>query len=318
MNPSPKVSVLMPTYNHEAYIAQAVTSALSQQTNFPFEVVVGEDCSTDGTRKILFELQQAHSQTLRVLLHERNIGGPRNVAAIFAACRGQYVAMLEGDDYWTHPLKLQKQVDLLDAHPEWAICFHPTRVVQEDSSQPAHFYPESWSQEVATIEDLFRGNFMSTCSVVFRNRLFGEIPAWHSEIIPGDWALHILNADRGQIGYLNAVLADYRVHSRGMWSNKDRIAREVETLRMFSRIDHHFGGKYARQIDEYRIRLVTSLLTWLDDANQKLARPSNAKSPSPATSNRSPVYRFGRAVMRPLEQIGRRCGAALGLRKRAA
>jgi glycosyltransferase involved in cell wall biosynthesis len=315
---APTVSVLMTTFDHEAYIAQAVTSALTQQTNFPIEIIVGEDCSTDRTRQILVDLQRDHPQTLRLLLHERNIGGPLNTAAVFSACRGQYVAMLEGDDYWTHPLKLQKQVDALEAHPEWAICFHPTRVVRDDGSKPPRLYPVNWTKDVATIEDLFHSNFMATCSVVFRNRLFGQVPDWHSEITPGDWALHILNADRGQIGFLNEVLGDYRLHSRGMWASKSRAARDVEILRMFSRIDHHFHGKYARQIDEYRIRLVTSLLDSLEDANRRRASHPRSHLDRPQTRGRSAVYRLGRVVMRPLERIGRRCGAALGLPTRAA
>lgn len=322
MSAIPKVSVLMPTYNHEAYIRQAVESAVGQQTNFAFELVVGEDCSTDGTRAILLELQQAHPQIVRLLLQEQNLGGPRNFAATFAACRGQYIAMLEGDDYWTHPQKLQKQADLLDAHPEWAICFHPTRVVHQDGSQPPHLYPANWSQPVVTVEELFRGNFLSTCSVMFRNRLFGPMPSWHSDIVPGDWALHILNADRGQIGFLDEVLADYRVHPQGMWSNKDRTAREVAILQMLSRIDQHFAGKYARQIDAYRIQRVELLFHWLDEAEQRLARrraiPRPQPAPRPAPPPRSPVYRLGRTVMRPLEQFGRRCSAVLGLRNTAA
>ncbi len=106
-----KVSVCMVTYNHARYIAQAVESVLAQRTDFPIEIVVGEDCSTDGTRGILVDLARRNSQTIRLRLAEYNQGGSSNFFGTLAACRGQYVAMLEGDDFWSSPDKLQKQVD---------------------------------------------------------------------------------------------------------------------------------------------------------------------------------------------------------------
>src|SRR6476619_5802800 len=115
----------MTTYNHERYIAQAVESALSQRATFPIEIVIGEDCSTDRTPEILRGLAEQHPDTIRLKLGERNIGGKANFLATIGRCRGQYVAMLEGDDYWTCADKLQRQIDALDAHSEWAICFHP-------------------------------------------------------------------------------------------------------------------------------------------------------------------------------------------------
>jgi glycosyltransferase involved in cell wall biosynthesis len=320
--------VLIPTYNHEPFIAQAVNSALAQRTNFPIEIVIGEDCSTDGTREIVRRLAQAHPQTIRLHLREKNLGGSRNFSALFSACRGVYVSILEGDDYWTNPQKIQKQVEALDAHPEWAICFHPARMVFEDGSRPPSVYPANWTKDVATIDDLFRENFIFTCSVVFRNRLFGPMPPWHSQIVPGDWALHILNSDHGQIGCLWEVMADYRVHSAGMWSSKSKADQHAEVLRMFSRVDHHFGGKYARQIDEYRINLVTELTRQVEALNEQVAsREQVAQEAQPAVAvvhwkrrpapSRSAAYKLGRAVLRPLERFGRRVGESIGIRTRA-
>ena len=331
----PKLSVLIVTYNHEKYIAQAVESALAQRTDFPIEIVVGEDASTDKTRQILVELARQHPERLRLLLHERNLGGPENVAAVLEACRGQYVAMLEGDDYWTHPLKLQKQVALLDAHPEWAMCFHLARVVHEDDSRPPQVYPAHWTKDVASIDDLFIQNFIGTCSVVFRNGLFGRLPAWHREITAGDWAIHLLNADRGLIGFLPGVLGDYRVHARGAWSGRTPGERHADILAMLSRVDRHFGGKYSGPIEEHRRRLVISLALQVETLEKQLidlrttvdelrSRVVSTATPGPVVSTttprpkRSAVYEMSRAVLRPVERVGRRVGEAIGIRHKAS
>src|SRR4051794_24115327 len=113
-----KLSVLIATYNQKQYIAQAVRSALMQQTNFDFEVVVADDCSSDGTDVILRELMAENPGRLRVLFNEKNLGIHGNYRNAWFQCKGQYVALLEGDDYWTAAHKLQRQVDFLDAHPD--------------------------------------------------------------------------------------------------------------------------------------------------------------------------------------------------------
>jgi glycosyltransferase involved in cell wall biosynthesis len=313
----PKLSVLMPTYNHERFIAQAVHSVLAQQVDFALEIVIGEDCSTDRTRDIVRELAQEHPAVIRLITNERNIGAARNFAQILAASRGQYAAILEGDDYFTDASKLQKQCNALDANPAWSACFHPTRMLFEDTSRPPTVYPPSWSQPTATIDDLFQQNFIGTCSIVFRNGLFGKLPDWHREIVPGDWVLHILNADRGPIGFLPDVMADYRVHSRGMWSGKPLAEKHAEVLRMLTYVDHHFQGKYRRQIDEYRIGLVKRLTEHCESLEQhNLWLRSRAQAKSSAAPRHSPAFQLGRVVMRPLERFGKRMAAAAGIRLR--
>ena len=124
-----KVSVLTITYNHEKYIAQAIESVLIQEVNFDYELVIGEDCSTDKTREIVIDYQRKYPHKIRLLLNEKNLGMHRNFAQTYHACRGQYIAVLEGDDFWTSPHKLQKQVDFLDNNPDFAICFHNMQVI---------------------------------------------------------------------------------------------------------------------------------------------------------------------------------------------
>ena len=321
VSPAPKVSVLMVTYNHERYIAQAVESALMQQVTFPIEIVVGEDCSTDRTREILLDLQRAHPETIRPLLHERNLGGTANFAVTFAACRGDHIAMLEGDDYWTHPQKLQRQIDALEAHPGWAMCFHITRRVYEDGSRQPELVPPDWTKTETTIDDLFKGNFLNTCSLVFRNRLFGPLPEWHQQITPGDWVLSLLNAHHGLIGYLPEVMADYRIHPQGMWSQKGRAEQLREILKMLTFVDHHFQGKYRDQIDAYRLNLVTSLVAEAEFYKGHIPEPEclpDIAVPPPAPKLRPVALELVRIIMRPVESAVRRGRAAIGFPVRAA
>lgn len=254
------LSVCMVTYNQERYIAQAIESALAQRTTFPFEIVIGEDCSTDSTRTIVRDFASRHPDRIRLRLAQTNEGGKRNFTQTFAVCRGKYVTILEGDDYWTSCDKLQLQVDALEAHPDWALCFHPTQCIYEDGNEGPAMYPENWDRRESELEDLFERNFMLTSSVVFRNRLFPELPRWFGEIILGDWPLHILNAAHGKIGFLPQIMSAYRIHAGGAHSSRSTVEKIEEVFQMLTAVDHHFQGKYRKQIDAYRLNTVR----WLD------------------------------------------------------
>jgi glycosyltransferase involved in cell wall biosynthesis len=217
----------MITYNQEAFIAQAIRSALMQITNFDYEIVIGDDCSTDGTRAIAADLARRNPFRIRTLFQDVHLGVNRNLVATLKACTGEYVAVLEGDDYWTTHNKLQLQVDFLDGHPDYAICFHNVQVVYQDECSPSHLYHVDAQPETRTIEELLAGNFINTCSVMFRRDHSKELPSRFCSLHMGDWPLHVLNAQYGEIGYLNAVMAAYRVHDKGVWSSIGRL-RQLE------------------------------------------------------------------------------------------
>jgi glycosyltransferase involved in cell wall biosynthesis len=217
----------MITYNQEAFIAQAISSALMQITDFDYEIVIGDDCSTDGTRDIVADLARRHPSKIRTLFQDVHLGVNRNLVATLQACTGQYVAVLEGDDYWTTQNKLQLQVDFLDSHSDHAICFHNVRIVYQDECSPSHLYHVDAQPETRTIDELLIGNFINTCSVMFRRDCISELPSRFCSLHMGDWPLHVLNAQYGKIGYLNAVMAAYRVHDKGVWSSISRL-RQLE------------------------------------------------------------------------------------------
>ena len=137
----PVVSVYMLAYNHEKYLQQAIDGVMEQRTDFEYELVIAEDCSTDGTRRICFENQARYPDRIRVLWSEENVGMGRNGDRARAACRGEFVAICEGDDYWVNPLKLQKQVDLMRRHPTAGICFGGNDIYYEFSGYYSRYEP---------------------------------------------------------------------------------------------------------------------------------------------------------------------------------
>ena len=250
-----KVSVLIITYNHEKYISQALDSVLMQEVNFAYEIVIGEDCSSDKTRDILIEYQKKNPEKIRLLLHKQNLGnlGKKNLIETHHACRGEYIALLEGDDYWTSSLKLQKQADYLDSNPDFAICFTSTLAFYEDESLTPYIFPDIKYKEISTLKDLLSDNFMHTCSVMFRNRLFKSYPKWYHEIITGDYALHIINASYGKIGYINEVMSAYRIHKDGIWSTqqKDNIARNYNSaIALYSNLINFLDNRYHKILEK--------------------------------------------------------------------
>ena len=234
----PKVSILTITYKHEPFIAQCIEGAMSQETRFAFEMVIGEDHSPDRTREICLDYQRRYPEKIRLQLPERNIGRHSNFRHAYDACRGQYIAMLEGDDYWTRPDKLQTQADLLDAHPEWAICFHNARLEGENSGGQACFYEQA-PKPVSTLEDFVPRNFIPTCSCMFRRGLIPELPEWYfdPEQTPyTDWILHVLNAAHGDVGYVHEVMAVHRRHGGGVWGSTFNGTPEGDIRRLKDRI----------------------------------------------------------------------------------
>jgi hypothetical protein len=211
----PKVSVVSITYNHEAYIRDALDGFVAQNTDFPVEIIVADDASTDGTPAIIREYADRYPHIFRPILRSKNIGIQANLTDALSAARGEYLALCEGDDYWIDPMKLSKQVTFLDRHPETAVCFHPVRVVWTNGQVNESDFPPAYLRSDLSMEALFRQNFIQTNSVMYR-RLprYDDIPA---EIMPLDYYLHVRHAALGDIAMLPETMAVYRRHPEGVW-----------------------------------------------------------------------------------------------------
>lgn len=239
----------MITYNHEKFIAQAIESILMQVVNFDYEIVIGEDCSTDQTREIVCTYQRNNPETIKLFLPNQNIGVNRNFEQVLKRCKGEYIALLEGDDYWSNNNKLQRQVDFLDQHHDCMICCHDVQVIYEYRNSPSHLYC-TWKQsEFSELQDLLKRNFVATPSAMFRNNLFDQWPDWFYDVKLVDWVLHILNAQFGKIGYINQDMAVYRVHANGIWSSANdetNIEAVIQVLEKFDPLLHHGYTKEIR------------------------------------------------------------------------
>ncbi len=234
----PKLSVVTTTHNQEAYVRNAFDSFVAQQIDFPMEIIVADDASTDATRAIIQEYVDRYPHLFRPILRPKNLGLNRNLVDALSKARGTYIALCEGDDYWIDPLKLSKQVAFLDRHPKTAVCFHPVRTIWEDGRvEEQDFPPVSWRDDLS-LDALIRRNFIQTNSVVYR-RLphYRDIPA---DVMPLDHYLHVRHAFHGDIGMLSETMAVYRRHSQGMWNNRVVDPRKFWLL---------LGGGHAAMYD---------------------------------------------------------------------
>ncbi|HKF04097.1 MAG TPA: glycosyltransferase [Candidatus Sulfotelmatobacter sp.] len=242
-----RVSVLVMTYNHERYISQALDSVLVQQTSFDWEVLVSEDCSTDQTRQIVKEYADRHPGLIRLILSEKNLHSNEVVARGILAAEGQYLALLDGDDYWLTSDKLQNQVDFMDRHPESTVCFHQSVVHDERTQRPDWYWTPPHQKEISNLQDICMDNFIATSSTMFRRRAIQRPPEWYIAFFPiTDWPLHILYAEQGTIGYLPKTMSVYRYHEGGAYSGWTQSRKEEEAYRLYQRLDDVFGRRYHR------------------------------------------------------------------------
>lgn len=214
------VSIFMITYNHERYIAQALESVFMQKTKFDFEIVIGEDCSSDGTRQIVKEYEKKYPQLIHAIYQKQNVGAMRNAFEFtLPLCKGRYIAWLEGDDYWTDPYKLQKQVDFLELNPEFVIDYHNAKTIDAGNNVLLESQlPDDCKRDFSSIE-LKRGAYLLPLSLCFRN-VIKEYPDELYKVKNGDTFLIGLLGQYGKGKYIEDIEpAVYRVHQRGIWSS---------------------------------------------------------------------------------------------------
>jgi glycosyltransferase involved in cell wall biosynthesis len=214
----PMVDVLMMAYNHEKFIAQAIEGVLMQKTNFPFRLIIGEDLSTDATRKICQNYANSYPEIIHLVTRTENIGPYKNFVEIYNLCEAPYIALCEGDDYWTSNEKLQKQVEFLEANDKCIITFHAVEELKQDGSK---VISNQNQKTISNIYDLINGWFMNTASYMFKNTKRIQFPNWFYNVKATDLCFHILIAeDGGDIHFIDEVMAVYRRHEGGITNEK--------------------------------------------------------------------------------------------------
>lgn len=254
-----KLSICVVTYNHAPYITRALDGFLMQKTDFPFRVIVGDDASTDGTTDIIRRYAEQHPDIIKPIFHPENIGAFDNSMSVYRAAQTPYVALCDGDDYWTDPDKLQMQVDFLDSHPDFSLCFHPVAVRHEGESLPDSRIPPDgfrFPKKGLGLKDLLESNFIQTNSVVYRWRFNRDpLSLIPDGIAPGDWFIHLLHAETGKIGFIDRTMAVYRRHATGIWTGAG-VSDEwfckygIPHIKFFEAVERQFGGAYPREKQE--------------------------------------------------------------------
>ncbi|MES2804260.1 MAG: glycosyltransferase [Bacteroidota bacterium] len=243
-----KVSICMITYNHEKYIREAIEGVLMQECDFEIELIIANDCSTDKTDDVIQNIVENHPKAswVKYIKQKENLGMMPNFIFAMQQCKGEYIALCEGDDYWTDPLKLQKQVDFLDANTDYVLCFHQVNVLKNNCEIVDDFItkvPENYE----TIETLARlGNYIQTPSVVFRN-IIKEFPFEFSYSPIGDYFLYMMLAEYGKLKYLEDKMCVYR-EGVGVWSDKSIYFRNFNTALVHAYLVEYFSGKESQRI----------------------------------------------------------------------
>ena len=260
----PLVSVAMITYNHAPYIKQAIQSVLAQQAGFPFELVIGEDASTDGTTAIVKELAAQNPQVIKVIARDVNVGMHENFRQTLAHCRGEYAALLEGDDYWTDASKLAKQVRLMQQDTALALCFHRVQWLKlaEDGSQKEA--PYAWPANPPALigfREIAGEVFIQTASVMFRRDILPALPKWTNGLPWADWVIYLLLASRGRVAFIPETLSVYRQHRAGATaSHTNRLIHE-SAVTMFRSLRSELLGRYRTVCNEMIVKHLDLLAT---------------------------------------------------------
>jgi len=230
----PLVSVSIITYNQEAYIAEAIESVLCQKTSFPFELVIGEDCSTDRTPEIVESYRARYPHIIRVLPNEGRLGASKNGVRTFMACRGDYIAFLDGDDYWTCEEKLERQVEIMKGDASLTGVFGQTQIVTRDGKPTSRFTPDDNAPLYWGLRDLVSSQPYHPAALMVRNPRWTSWPDWLGDAYNLDWALPVEIAKSGPFYYLALPVAVYRVTGEGVWTGLPAIERLEGRLRTYT------------------------------------------------------------------------------------
>jgi glycosyltransferase involved in cell wall biosynthesis len=241
-----KISVIVPTYNHGKYITQCLESILCQKGDFQMEVIIGDDCSTDDTRLTATQFQSKYPGIFFLLPPKTNIGVTKNLKRCLDACSGEYIAVCEGDDYWTDERKLQKQLSFLQLHPDHSMCFSAILIYYEDSNHFETFAdPYSLTRDFLTTADLITNNYIGNFSCcIYRTDVVRRLPTGIFDFFTVDWMFNMVCGELGKIGFLREQMSVYRKHKKGVWAGSTELENLHRILPLIDTYNRFFDYKY--------------------------------------------------------------------------
>lgn len=253
----PVVAIWMVTYNQKEFITDAVESVMKQETLFPYMLYIGEDFSTDGTRELCIKLKEKYPDKINLLLNEQNLGPAKNALEVYYSCiysGAKYIALLEGDDYWTDNLKLQKQVDFLEANISFSGVGHNSSIFDAATSKTiGNFIPMFAQTQKSKLETKDLIEYLTpfhTSSFVFHSSVVQEIiQRKATSQVSGDIWLYFTTSKQGFIGYIDEVMSTYRINEGGV-SNRWRQDANTQNkmLLLLGQIDKYFNHQYSFDI----------------------------------------------------------------------
>lgn len=285
------VSVNMITYNHAPFIAQAIEGVLQQKTNFPFELIIGEDCSTDGTREIVFEYQKKYPQIIRVIMSDQNVGAKINSRRTKKACQGKYMAYCEGDDYWHSPHKLQKQVDYFESHPECGLVFTDYdlyyntegKLIRSVNNSKGYREPMHLNIEQAIGPE---GGVIRTCTSMVRKKLLDQVTEGDpylyqsDKFLMGDTQLFAELTLVSRVSYLQQSTATYRIHGESATRSKNPkktalFWKSASEMKLYLCDKHRLSEDIRREVEldwcdsSLRLAFLTGMAELADEVRKK-------------------------------------------------
>lgn len=253
--PVPKCTVITFAFNQEKYIGECIESVAAQDAGCAIEHVIFDDASTDRTPEIIRAYAEKYPHIRPVLFRNKPA---TTIGMAFQSCRSEYVAICDGDDYYTDPLKLRKQIALLDKYPDFSLCFHYTDVFFEDGRESCIYPPPNAFKVKAayTLRDLLRGNPIQTSSVMYRWRFRNGLPDWFNPFLrPSDWYWHILHAETGPAGFIPEVMSRYRRHSGACYAGAENVdttrhrrLHGLRELEVYDVLDRHLKHQFHEEL----------------------------------------------------------------------
>lgn len=288
-------------YNHEPYLRECLDGFVMQKTNFRFVVVVHDDCSTDGSAAIIREYEEKCPDIIKPIYETENQYSKhdgsltRIMDEAVAATGAKYMAICEGDDYWTNPLKLQKQLDFLESHPDFSICFHKVKCLMNATGELVDEYIVKDMPGESTVVDLAKENYIHTPSVMYRyNPVVNEKIKSLGFCMPGDYVVWMLHADKGKIWKMEEPMAVYRVGS-GVWSTSQSFRSELSVLITISKIQAALTNQEAKKaIGECVAKMADSIIEYREKTDARLEQIQKSKA-----------YRLGKTLLKPFSLLKR-------------